>query len=247
MARINLIAIETTQQDDLFRQMRAEEAMVWRKRLGLTMLVIASIALALVVHSYMPMSWNVAATRALQSLNFYGLTEFMRVISGFGNAPKLIAITAIVLMACNKGSEAFWLAFSGLGGWFLSMELKQLFANPRPTADVVAVFHQWNTGSFPSGHLVFYICFFGFILVVARDQMTRGSLLRRAVMLLAAGLILLVGFSRVFLGEHWVSDLPGSYLLGALWLALSVKLYRTWKRARRRPHDWYLPYRMTEK
>jgi undecaprenyl-diphosphatase len=247
MAQNDLILMDTTTQDDLFRQSRAEEAVVWRRRVVLALIVIALTALTLGIHSYTPIEWNVAATRTVQSLNFYGLHEFMRLVSGFGNAPKLISITAIVLLACNKRSEAFWLAFSGLGGWFVSMELKQLFANPRPAADVVAVYHQWNNGSFPSGHLVFYICFFGFILVVARDQMTRGSLLRRAVMLLAAALILLVGFSRVFLGEHWVSDLPGSYLLGALWLALSVKLYRTWKRARRRPHDWYLPYRMSEK
>jgi undecaprenyl-diphosphatase len=126
------------------------------------------------------------------------------------------------------------------------MQLKHVFANPRPTADVVDVFHKWNNGSFPSGHLVFYICFFGFLFFVAREQLARGSMLRRGVLAFAAVLILLVGFSRVFLGEHWLSDLPGSYVLGALWLALSLKLYRAWRRARRRPHDWFLPYRVTE-
>ncbi len=247
MAQNDLTLMDSTEQDYLFRQVRDNEPTVWRKRVGLALMVIALTVLSLAIHSYTPTAWNVAATRALQSINVYGLQEFMRIVSGFGNAPKLIAISAIVLLACNKRGEAIWLAFSGLGGWFISMQLKHVFANPRPSADVVAVLHQWNNGSFPSGHLVFYICFFGFILVVARDQMTRGSLLRGAVMFLAAALILLVGFSRVFLGEHWVSDLPGSYLLGALWLALSVKLYRTWKRARRRPHDWYLPYRVTER
>lgn len=247
MAQNDLILMDSTAQDDLFGQARETETVGWRERFGLALMAIGLTALSLAIHAYTPIAWNVAATRALQSLNVYGLTEFMRIVSGFGNAPKLISITAMVLLACNKRSEAFWLAFSGLGGWFISMELKHLFANPRPTAEVVSVFHQWNNGSFPSGHLVFYICFFGFIFVVARDQMTRGSLLRRAMMFLAVALILLVGVSRVFLGEHWVSDLPGSYLLGALWLALSVKLYRGWKRARRRPHDWFLPYRVTEK
>jgi undecaprenyl-diphosphatase len=246
MAQNDLIAMDPAQ-DDLFRPLPEHEALVWRKRLVLVLILIALTVLSLAIHSYTPMAWNVTATRSLQSINFFGLHEFMRMVSGFGNAPKLISITVIVLLACNKRSEAFWLAFSGLGGWFISMELKQVFANPRPSADIVAVLHQWNNGSFPSGHLVFYICFFGFIFVVARDQMTRGSLLRRAVMFLAVSLILMVGVSRVFLGEHWVSDLPGSYLLGALWLALSVRLYRTWKRARRRPHDWYLPYRVTDK
>lgn len=247
MAQSDVLLMEANAQDDLLPSMPEGERVPWQRRLVLLLTVTLLGVLSLMAHSFTPTEWNVGATRALQSLSLPGLHELMRVVSGFGNAPKLVAITAMVLLACNKRGEAFWLAFSGLGGWFVSMELKQLFANPRPTAEVVDVFHKWNNGSFPSGHLVFYICFFGFIFFVAREQMTRGSFLRRGVMILAAALILLVGMSRVFLGEHWVSDLPGSYLLGAVWLALSVKLYRGWRRARRRPHDWFLPYRVTEK
>jgi len=246
MAESDVMVMESTAHEELFRHSLAGERYLWRRRLIVLLLLGTLVVLSLLVHFLTPAAWNVAATRALQSLNLPGLHELMRIVSGFGNAPKIIAITVIVLLACNKGGEAFWLTFSGFGGWFVSTELKHLFANPRPTADLVAVFHQWNNGSFPSGHLVFYICFFGFIFFVAREQMVRGSL-RRGVLMLAAALIVLVGFSRVFLGEHWVSDLPGSYLLGAIWLALSLKLYRAWRRARRRPRDWFLPYRTTDK
>ena len=242
MNQSDVILLEPSVPDELFQSSgRALSRGKLLLGLGLTTLV----ALSLLAHYLTPAAWNVAATRTVQSLNLPGLRELMRLVSGFGNAPKIIIITAIVLLACNKAGEAFWLSFSGLGGWFISLQLKRLFANPRPTADVVDVFHQWNNGSFPSGHLVFYICFFGFIFFVAREQLTRGSMLRRGVLTLTAVLIALVGFSRVFLGEHWVSDLPGSYVLGALWLALSLKLYRAWRRARRRPHDWFLPYRAT--
>ena len=47
-----------------------------------------------------------------------------------------------------------------------------------------------------------------------------GTIFRQLVLMLLASLYCLVGFSRVYLGEHWVSDLPGSYLLGGVWLAL---------------------------
>jgi len=246
MAQSDLMLIEATPEDFL-RHLPATDAVLMRKRFLLALAVVMLGSLSLLFHALMPLDWNVAATRAIQTLDLPGLHKLMLVISGFGNAPKLVAVAMVALLACNKRGEAIWLAFSGLGGWFASMGLKQLFANPRPTAELVNVFHQWPNGSFPSGHLVFYITFFGFIFFIARDQMTHGSLLRRGVMLLAVSLIVSVGFSRVFLGEHWISDLPGSYLLGALWLALSVKLYRGWKRARRRPHDWYLPYRVTGK
>ena len=240
MNQSDVLLLEPSAHDELFQSGQRDLS---RGRILVALGLITLVALSLMAHYLTPIEWNIAATRTIQSLSFPGLREAMRLISGFGNAPKIIAVTVIVLLACNKAGEAFWLTFSGLGGWFVALQLKLLFANPRPTADVVDVFHKWNNGSFPSGHLVFYICFFGFIFFVAREQLTRGSMLRRVVLALTAVLIVLVGFSRVFLGEHWVSDLPGSYVLGALWLALSLKLYRAWRRARRRPHDWFLPYR----
>jgi membrane-associated phospholipid phosphatase len=243
MNQSDVLMLEPSAHDDL---LQSGERVLWRGKILVALVLITLVGLSLLTHYLTPVGWNITATRTLQSLGVPGLHELMRLVSGFGNAPKIIAITVIVLFACNKAGEAFWLTFSGLGGWFVAMQLKHLFGNPRPTADVVDVFHKWHNGSFPSGHLVFYICFFGFLFILAREQLARGSMLRRGVLAFAAALILLVGFSRVFLGEHWVSDLPGSYVLGGLWLALSLKLYRAWRRARRRPHDWFLPYRVTE-
>ncbi len=200
----------------------------------LTAFVIAAGAIALLAHFLTPLSFNVATTLAIQSITFPGLQEFMRLISGFGNAPKVVLITVIALMACNKRREAFFVTLSGLGGWFIAMQLKQLFASSRPTADVVNVFHQWPTGSFPSGHLVFYVCYFGFLYVIAREKLPVKSIFRRLVMVTLVLLIALVGLSRLYLGEHWLSDLPGSYLLGAFWLYVCFKLYRFWAGARNR-------------
>ena len=199
----------------------------------LTAFVIAAgAAIALLAHFLIPLSFNVATTLAIQSITFPGLQEFMRLISGFGNAPKVVVITVIALMACNKRREAFFLTLSGLGGWFIAMQLKQLFASARPSADVVNVFHQWPTGSFPSGHLVFYVCYFGFLYFIAREKLPAKSIFRPLVLVTLAVLIALVGLSRLYLGEHWLSDLPGSYLLGAFWLYVCLKLYRFWAGAR---------------
>lgn len=208
---------------------RSSRAAVW------TAFVIATgTVFALLVHFLVPLSFNVAVTLAVQSISFPGLQEFLRLVSGFGNAPKVVLITVIALMACNKRREAFFLTLSGLGGWFIAMQLKHLFASARPTADVVNVFHQWPTGSFPSGHLVFYVCYFGFLYFIARDKLPAKSIFRPLVLVTLALLIALVGLSRLYLGEHWLSDLPGSYLLGAFWLYVSLKLYRFWADARNR-------------
>ncbi len=208
-----------------------------------TVTLVISAVVVLMIHYFTPFSWNVAATRAIQSLSAPGLDWLMRTISGFGNGPKVMAISAIALLSCRKTRQAVWLIWSGLGGWFISVQLKSVFAHPRPTSDVVAVFHQWPDGSYPSGHMVFYVCYFGFLFFIAREKLPHGSVLRRGVLILTAGLILLIGFSRVYLGEHWLSDLPGSYLIGGLWLALSLKLYRRWPELRERHIGLFLASR----
>lgn len=187
--------------------------------------VMVLVALGLAAPFIVPASWDVEATRVLQSIEVPGLKSLMIAVSGFGNVPKFAALTGLALLACGRGREAFWLTFSGLLGWFLSLQLKPLFAHPRPTADEVAVFHQWSNASFPSGHVVFYVCFFGFLFFVARRRLSPGALVRKLVLITTALFIVLVGVARVYLGEHWPSDLPGSYFLGGLWLALSIKLY----------------------
>jgi undecaprenyl-diphosphatase len=231
----------------LFLPSDPAEAVSWGRRLLLLLLVGILGAVSLLIHILMPPDWNIAVTRAVQAVRFPGLSELMRHISGFGNASKMVFVTAIALVACNRSREAFWLVFSGVGGWLLAMQLKLLFASARPSADLVTVFHQWDTASFPSGHVVFYVCFFGFIFFLARERLTADSWLPRIVMFVAAALILLVGISRVYVGEHWVSDLPGSYLLGVLWLTLSVKLYVASERSGMPRYKWFLPDRVTER
>ena len=218
-----------------------------KTRVLFCVIVLILTTFALMTHYLTPLEWNVAATRAAQSLTSSTLREVMRLISGFGNAPKVIAITALALFICNRPRQAVFLTLSGLGGWVIAIQLKHVFHAPRPAAELVSVFHQWPDGSFPSGHLVFYVCYFGFLFFIAREELPRASMLRRSLMVLTAGLAILVGFSRVYLGEHWTSDLPGSYLLGGLWLALCLKFYRAWVRARAPQNDWFLPYRTIEK
>jgi membrane-associated phospholipid phosphatase len=230
----NLMLLKSNRGAAVFTQPEQAFERTGRRFFISTVAVVLLAVIALLIHFFVPLSWNVATTQAVQSVSFPGLHELMRLISGFGNAPKVVIVTVIALLACNKRREAFFLTLSGLGGWFIAMQLKHLFASQRPTADVVNVFHQWPNGSFPSGHLVFYVCYFGFLYFVARDKLPVKSVFRRVVMIPLALLITLVGISRLYLGEHWLSDLPGSYLLGAVWLYLSLKLYRFWTGARNR-------------
>ena len=73
---------------------------------------------------------------------------------------------------------------------------------------------------FPSGHVVFYVVFFGFIAFLAWSLLTG---YRRWVVIAACGLlIVLIAPSRVYLGAHWASDVIGEYVIGMLWLIMII-------------------------
>jgi undecaprenyl-diphosphatase len=81
--------------------------------------------------------------------------------------------------------------------------------------------------SFPSGHTVHYVVFFGFLCFLV-FTLLRPRALRWAMLGLLAGMMLLVGPARIHLGAHWASDVLGGYLFGAAMLLGIISLYRWW-------------------
>ena len=178
-------------------------------------------------------AWDVRVADAVQSIDVPGMTGFMWAVSLFGNGVTSWAVVVAAMAAFflfRRRSEAFGLLLSAGGGSALNRVVKYVVARPRPTLEHVRVTGEWANESFPSGHVTFYVCFFGFLFFAAYALLPRGSNLRRAACALAALPVLLVGLSRVYLGAHWPSDTLGAYLFSGLWLAFSLDLYRRWKR-----------------
>ena len=74
------------------------------------------------------------------------------------------------------------------------------------------------------GHVLFFVVFFGFVAYLAWKFLT-GSM-RWVIISICATLIVLIGPSRIYLGEHWVSDVVGSYIIGTFWLIILILLYQ---------------------
>lgn len=178
-------------------------------------------------------TWDVRVADAVQSLRVPGMAEAMRLVSMLGDGITgwvIVGVAMAVFFLMRRRSEAFGLLLSAGGGSALNRLLKYLVSRPRPTLDYVRVSGEWAHESFPSGHVTFYVCFFGFLFFVAFALLPKGSLARRVACGLAALPVLLIGLSRVYLGAHWPSDTLGAYLFSGLWLAFSLDLYRRWKR-----------------
>jgi undecaprenyl-diphosphatase len=206
---------------------------LWRAETAYVVVLAAFGVLALLAHFNAYFGWDLRVALWVQSLRFVpGFAGAMIVTSLFGNGLIPWVMTLIVTLLFfifSKRSEAVGLLTSAGGGELINYIVKMLIGRPRPTPELVTVYRSLRTESFPSGHVTFYVCFFGFLFFAAFALLPRGSTARRVALGLTALPIALIGFSRVYLGAHWPSDTLGAYLLSGLWLAFSLHLYRGWK------------------
>ena len=164
---------------------------------------------------------------AIQRLTSPLFTVLMVAVSWPGYSPQAFILTAVIVVVIfliGLRWEAVVALISSAGSSCLVAVIKLIAARPRPAADLVQVYQQVKDYSFPSGHVVFYTAFFGFLLFVVYTVFQKGfgRILLGAIL---AFPVLTVGLSRVYLGAHWPSDVLGAYLLGSLLLLATIYIY----------------------
>ena len=177
-------------------------------------------------------SLDVQITQTLQSINSPIFATAMSLISWPGFPPQsfiISALSVLIIYIFGLQWEAVTAFVAALLPPLANLIVKDLIRRPRPTVDLVHVFRILNSYSFPSGHVMFYVGFFGFIWFLAFTILKHSW--RRTLLLIFFGvLIALIGISRIYLGQHWASDVLGAYLLGGLTLAVILQFYRWGKK-----------------
>lgn len=144
-------------------------------------------------------------------------------VSELGSAITIIGLSvALALYLALK--RKFALAQAALlvvaGSGIATFLIKNVVARARPPASFWAYTEEGY--SFPSAHAALSLAFYGFLaFVIVRGDAS--PLWRRGALLTAGILSLLIGFSRLYLGVHYLSDVLGGYLLGAVALFLTIK------------------------
>ena len=148
------------------------------------------------------------------------LTDVFRVFTWTGNGGFLaivVAFAAVLLWRRGYVTDALFVVFAFVGAEVITFGMKQGFRRERPFfEDPVATATSF---SFPSGHSLVSLAVYGSIaIVVARHAPSRRVAV--AVIGLAAAWILAIGFSRLYLGVHFLTDVVAGFAAGAAWLAL---------------------------
>ena len=142
------------------------------------------------------------------------LTNIMLGFTHMGEPIFLVLLTLVVawrLGAAHRWTAARLLAISTLSAWALSEILKLVFHRPRPAA--FFGYQEPATYSFPSGHAVVSVCFYGALATILARR-TESPARRKLWYSIAAVIVLSIGFSRIYLGVHYLTDVGGGYALG---------------------------------
>ena len=160
-------------------------------------------------------------------LNNLWISQYTKV-SFFGDHYWLVAlpvciIISIYLYKSQHKKEAFILVLSQLSPAY-ALFLKYVFKEQRPLIGQIRYHNVFNSYSFPSSHVVFYMAFWGFLAYLCFKLKKIRIWLRALILTISMYHILLVGISRVELGAHWPKDVIAGYLFGAIYLTFLIIL-----------------------
>jgi undecaprenyl-diphosphatase len=175
------------------------------------------------------------ARGAAQELSSPWLTWLMLRITRMGSEWLLVPIGAVIvwgLARLRRRHAAVLLVIASLGGEALNQLLKLVFARPRPESAFFG-YELPASYSFPSGHALVSACFYGSCAAIfTRPMQSKGR--RIAIWVAAAAFAGLIGFSRIYLGVHYPSDVVAGYAAAIVWVGAVRAGYGYWLRRRSR-------------
>lgn len=155
----------------------------------------------------------------------------MKAITFLGSGLWLFALVGVIAAALfvrrRPRLAVFLIATAAFGG-IIDSVVKGWVGRPRPAFTHPIIIEPGK--SFPSGHAMSSTVVYGAVLLIVLPLVPRRF---RAVPVTAAVLLVLaIGFTRLALGAHYVTDVLGGYVLGAAWLSLSTAAFSAWRRER---------------
>lgn len=190
--------------------------------------MVVFLVLAVLAKTIAYFTFDVTITQHVQRFNPGWFNALMIALSWIGFAPQAHVFTLIILLfllASGLKWETVTAFISVVGSSALGVGIKVLIDRPRPNADLVNVFSQLSDLSFPSGHVLFFTVFFGFLIFLTHTFL-KTSWWRTLLLFVLGSVVAFMGVSRVYLGQHWVSDVIAAHLLGSVWLTLTILVYR---------------------
>ena len=194
---------------------------------GYILALAAGIALALFLRnagSWLDgLRWEVQLLQAVNAVDVPATVDWaLLVLPWFGTNITLLPILAAAaawLISRGRGLLAVHLLVMQAGAFTMNPILKALFDRPRPALWEMRGQFAW--ASYPSGHAIASVAsLFTIAILLHRERGWRWPFP------VAATLLVLTSYSRLYLGVHWPTDVIGGVIMGAIWLAATLVAFR---------------------
>jgi len=154
----------------------------------------------------------------------FPLNEVMIFITNIASPVNLSLFSVLlffILIIKKKWHYSILLVTGMTGGVLLEMMVKFLMQRERPMNSLIEI----SGYSFPSGHATIATVFFVLLLYTFKDDI-KNKLLKILFIFTTVSAFLLVGFSRVYLNVHWLSDVVAGFALGLFWVTFLVLILK---------------------
>src|SRR5579863_3766196 len=203
--------------------------------------------LATFVHFHPVLGVDVTITKDFQKDQSPWLSGLMTAVSYIGYQDwlsiGLVVVAAVILWLVDLRLEAITVAVVYAVSGLLNGLIKLIVNRPRPNASLVEVFRNASGQSFPSGHVMSYVAFWGLLFTFGVILFDRWRWWRIALLVVSGFFVVMVGPSRIYLGAHWASDVLGAYLIEAALLGIALLIYLQLDQrgvlSYRKEHTWF--------
>jgi len=177
--------------------------------LALISLAIFIIIFLIIILGQFPLDTSIS--NSLDKINKGFFEGFFLFLGNYGNF-IMVAIAFLfigIFISMKKKKNALIMILSLGGGYLVEKIIKLLFERQRPPLQIV----QDLENSFPSGHATFSIILFSLLVYFYKDEI-KNKTSKIWFIAINVFLILLIGFSRLYVNTHWFSDIVGGFALG---------------------------------
>lgn len=148
-----------------------------------------------------------------------GLTPVLKVITELGGVAFTVLAGVLIFMFCKK--NRWFVTFDLIGVTVINQAVKHIVRRPRP--NVLRLVEE-SGYSFPSGHSMVSMAFYGIVIYLVYKNVSNKYLKWLLITLLSL-LILSIGFSRIYVGVHYFTDVVSGFLLGLAYLIIYINIY----------------------
>lgn len=181
------------------------------------------------VHKHPHPTSEVKLTHIMQKQQFPLSQSMARAGSTIaGSSPLLNALVVPTAFLLWKRGHYLEAMMTPVVSWVTALvraAIQSLVSRPRPSPLLVQITGQKGSKSFPSGHVTSSLAFWGWLFALGVLGRQDNHRWRKVSMSLPALFVVLVGPTRIYLGEHWTTDVLGGYLFGGGSLGLFLRLY----------------------